>query len=150
MLSNSKLVQYVGKKPQKRDTVAGSGLVWQRGEVIEVETQIANRLLRYPDVWKEYLEGGLADAGDAEPATKKPAPKKAAPKKAASASKKGAAKPEQSEQSEGEEVSEDEINVMNDSQLRQLVEDAGLELVFEEGESVESMRAKVIAAASGE
>ena len=145
MLNNSKLVQYVGNKPQKRDTVCGSGHIWAPGEVIEVEISIANRLLRFADVWQEHREGGLSDVAPKAPAAAATGAKKSGGKKAAS--KKPAAKPEQTE---GDEVGEDEINAMDADQLRELVAAADLAVEFEDGEAVESMRAKVIAAASAE
>lgn len=44
-------ILYVGKKPSKNDTVAGTGLVWAPGQVHEVTDEAAVRLLKHPDVW---------------------------------------------------------------------------------------------------
>lgn len=45
-------VRYVGKKDEKVDNVAGTGLVWTRGQVHLVPPLVAQKLARYPDVWK--------------------------------------------------------------------------------------------------
>ncbi len=44
-------VKYIGQKPVKRDTVCGTGLEWTPGQVIGVPREMAERLLRHPDVW---------------------------------------------------------------------------------------------------
>ena len=46
------LVQYVGKKPQKTDNVAHTGLVWTPGEALEVPAEAALKLIQHPDVWR--------------------------------------------------------------------------------------------------
>tara|TARA_R110002167_G_scaffold167167_2_gene364302 strand:+ start:726 stop:1052 length:327 start_codon:yes stop_codon:yes gene_type:complete len=70
-------VQYIGEKPSKRDTVAGTGLVWEPEQSLEVEDAVAVKLLQFPSVW---VKTELAE----EPEPKKPAVKKAAtPKKPA-------------------------------------------------------------------
>jgi hypothetical protein len=45
-------VRYIGNKPTKRDTVAGTITVWHgKGDVQLVERAAAQRLFRYRDVW---------------------------------------------------------------------------------------------------
>lgn len=47
-------VEYVGNKPQRADTVAGTGLVWVgKGDVKEVPADKWALLRRHPDIWKE-------------------------------------------------------------------------------------------------
>ena len=44
-------VVYIGDKPQKKDTVAGSRLVFPRHKEVPVEEDVAYRLLEFPSVW---------------------------------------------------------------------------------------------------
>lgn len=44
-------VKYIGNKDEKFDNVAGTNLVWGKGEVIDVEDQVARKLVRYTDTW---------------------------------------------------------------------------------------------------
>ena len=44
-------ITYVGNKPSKKDTVTGSRLVFPKGKPVEVDEDIAYRLLDYPQVW---------------------------------------------------------------------------------------------------
>ncbi|MNK98677.1 hypothetical protein D3C87_1190480 [compost metagenome] len=46
-------IMYIGAKQQKKDTVAGTGLVWERGQIHFVPPLIAIKLLPYKDVWRE-------------------------------------------------------------------------------------------------
>lgn len=61
-------IKYVGLKPEKLDTVAGSGTIWKNGQTIEVNDIVAAKLLNHPDVWEEVPsklkpdEVGLAEA----------------------------------------------------------------------------------------
>jgi hypothetical protein len=48
-----KLIQYVGYKPAKADTVARTGLTWTPGQVHVVADEAAAKLLGFPSVWKE-------------------------------------------------------------------------------------------------
>lgn len=50
-------IGYCGKKPERADTVAGTGLVWTPDTVHEVPAAAAARLLNHPDIW--YLAGPL-------------------------------------------------------------------------------------------
>lgn len=52
---------YVGKKPSKNDTVAGTGLVWAPEQVHEVADDAAARLLKHPDVWADFDNWRNAD-----------------------------------------------------------------------------------------
>ncbi len=45
-------VQYAGKKREKEDNVAGTGLVWAPGQIHFVPPLVAQKLARHPDVWK--------------------------------------------------------------------------------------------------
>lgn len=46
------LIEYVGKKPSRADTLAGTGIVWNGpGDVQEVPDEAVPRLLMHPDVW---------------------------------------------------------------------------------------------------
>ena len=46
-------IKYVGLKPMRPDSVAGTGLVWLPGETHEVEPGAALKLLKHPDVWAD-------------------------------------------------------------------------------------------------
>lgn len=49
-------IQYVGRKPRKKDTVAGTGIIWHgRGDVQLVPRAVAQRLCDYPDIWRRAL-----------------------------------------------------------------------------------------------
>ncbi|MGZ9893035.1 hypothetical protein ACXXNA_05700 [Bordetella bronchiseptica] len=49
-------IMYIGAKEQKKDTVAGTGLVWERGQIHIVPPLIAAKLTPYKDVWREAWE----------------------------------------------------------------------------------------------
>jgi len=55
-------IVYIGNKPKKKDTVTGSRLVFPRHKSVSVESDIAERLLDYPEVWvlKEDAEKVIA------------------------------------------------------------------------------------------
>ena len=56
------LIKYVGSKPRKQDTVAGTGIWWLgNGDVQDVPDKAVARLLMHPDVWA--LAEVAADAG---------------------------------------------------------------------------------------
>lgn len=50
-------VKYVGPKHGKRDLTAGTGLVWDPGQVHEVNDDAAAILLRSPDAWVAVGKG---------------------------------------------------------------------------------------------
>ncbi|EGR0568786.1 hypothetical protein [Vibrio cholerae] len=54
-------VVYIGPKPKKKDTVAGSRLVFPRHKPVLVEQDLAYQLLDFPSVWitEEELEEHL-------------------------------------------------------------------------------------------
>ncbi|EPF4180544.1 hypothetical protein ACSSD7_001954 [Vibrio cholerae] len=54
-------VVYIGPKPKKKDTVAGSRLVFPRHKPVLVEQDLAYQLLDFPSVWitEEELEHHL-------------------------------------------------------------------------------------------
>jgi hypothetical protein len=51
-----KLIQYIGKKPSKADTIARTGLNWTPGQVHPVADDAALKLLGFPTVWSEVCE----------------------------------------------------------------------------------------------
>lgn len=55
-------IKYIGSKEVKSDTVCGTGLVWKRGKVLNVELSVARSLLKYPTVWQDVTKPGK-DAG---------------------------------------------------------------------------------------
>lgn len=74
-------IQYVGKKPSRPDTVAGTGLIWTPGQVHAVEEDAALKLLKHPDIWEsigtEDVGGKVAEKVEAKKAeAKKKAEKK--------------------------------------------------------------------------
>lgn len=48
-------VKYVGNKPEKSDTVTGSGYVWKKGEAIIVPSSVGRKLVvpQFSFVWVE-------------------------------------------------------------------------------------------------
>jgi len=54
-------VQYVGKKREKVDNVAGTGLAWTPGQIHYVPPLMAQKLARHPDVWK-VVDDATVDA----------------------------------------------------------------------------------------
>lgn len=56
-------IKYIGNKEQKKDTVAGTGLVWRRGEIHFVPPLIAVKLTPHTDVWREAWEEAESDPG---------------------------------------------------------------------------------------
>ena len=60
-------IQYIGKKPQRIDTVAGTGIVWTgNGDVQLVPSDAAKRMLQHPDVWalaEDQEQVQLAESG---------------------------------------------------------------------------------------
>jgi len=63
-------IKYMGKKPLRGDTVAGTGIVWcGYGDVQDVPDHAAPKLLQHADVWEmvdEYSQN--AQSGDASSA----------------------------------------------------------------------------------
>lgn len=56
-------IEYVGTKPSRTDTVAGTGIVWNgQGDVKDVPDAVAGKLLYHTDIWRR------ADAKPANPA----------------------------------------------------------------------------------
>lgn len=63
-------IQYIGKKPQRIDTVAGTGIVWAgNGDVQLVPSDAAKRMLQHPDIWAiaEDQEPSNEPAGEPTP-----------------------------------------------------------------------------------
>lgn len=50
-------IAYVGGKAKRPDTIAGTGLVWTRGEVLPVPFSAARKLAAHPDIWADVTEG---------------------------------------------------------------------------------------------
>lgn len=53
-------------KPFIRDTVAGTGKIWQRDEVIPVPVEVATVLLLHPDMWADVTDEYQPEADDLE------------------------------------------------------------------------------------
>lgn len=54
MTADTVRVEYVGNKPTKKDTVTHSDVIWMGpGDVQPVPVKIAEKLLRFPSVWRE-------------------------------------------------------------------------------------------------
>lgn len=65
-------IRYVGAKPHKTDTTAGTGLEWIDAEQVHYVAQaVATQLLKHPDVWaaagSKEVADSLADLGIAPP-----------------------------------------------------------------------------------
>jgi|GEM_PF-1326349 hypothetical protein len=56
-------IEYVGKKAEKRDNVADTGLSWRPGQIHFVTPRVAVILLRYPDIWRESWDKAESDPG---------------------------------------------------------------------------------------
>lgn len=56
-------IKYIGAKDQKKDTVAGTGLVWEHGQIHFVPPLIAIKLTPYTDVWREAWEEAEENPG---------------------------------------------------------------------------------------
>ena len=65
-------IKYIGPRAQKRDNVAGTGLVWTKTTPVHevIDPRAAALLLKYPGVWVQY-----------KPEAVKPAPIEEAPKR---------------------------------------------------------------------
>lgn len=50
-------IKYVGNKPKATDNVAGTNIVWKKGESQKVPEYAAAILLKYPDVWQQAITG---------------------------------------------------------------------------------------------
>ncbi len=60
------IIEYVGNKPRKEDTVAGTGLIWNgKGDTHVVGKREAAMLLKHPDVWAEVEAEKTKDNGSA-------------------------------------------------------------------------------------
>lgn len=63
-MSDKVAVVYIGPKPVKRDTVAGTRNVFPRHEPVPVEADIAHRLTDFPKVWiyaKDFKDHAKAE-----------------------------------------------------------------------------------------
>lgn len=52
-------VKYIGLNPIQKDTIAGTGLVWTRGQVHTVEATKAGLLMAHPMVWEIVNNDGI-------------------------------------------------------------------------------------------
>lgn len=56
-------IKYIGFKPAKRDTVAGTGTIWDgHGDVRAVPDEAARVLVRHPDVWAAVGASDIPEA----------------------------------------------------------------------------------------
>ncbi|EAR6355017.1 hypothetical protein DJ252_20115 [Salmonella enterica subsp. enterica serovar Uzaramo] len=53
-MSEKIAIVYIGKKNVKRDTVTGSRAVFPRHEPVSVDSEVAHKLLMFPDVWVRH------------------------------------------------------------------------------------------------
>lgn len=69
-------VEYVGKKPEETDCVAGTGLTWVGlGSVHDVPLEAWEKMLAHPDVWKladSANETEMLGLSDANPTQEEP------------------------------------------------------------------------------
>lgn len=72
----SRFIQYIGNKPVKRDTILRTERQWERGSMIEVAAQEAQRYLQHPDIFRDVTDE-IDDEGNPPPLppleTEKPA-----------------------------------------------------------------------------
>lgn len=61
--SNLIPIKYIGSKDRKKDSVAGTGLVWEQGQIHYVPPRVAIQLTPYSDVWREAWEEAEEDPG---------------------------------------------------------------------------------------
>lgn len=122
MEAKNKLIQYIGNKDKKIDTVTGSRprLIWHKGEVLEVPIADANRLLQFPTVWREVQDEGMGISTVVEA--------------------------EKDEDVQTIQLTDAEIQEMDEDQLRDLVRENGLKTRFQKHDTVEDMRQRVIKA----
>jgi hypothetical protein len=53
----SRHLQYIGKKAEKPDNICNTGLMWHgTGDVKEVPSVVAERLLQHTDIWRDVTE----------------------------------------------------------------------------------------------
>mgnify|MGYP003577970911 CR=1 FL=1 len=57
-------IKYVGKKPSRADTVAGTEFVWTRGQIHAVPANIAQKLIKHPDIWVAVSAEEIAENPD--------------------------------------------------------------------------------------
>lgn len=124
---------YIGDKPVKKDTVTLSDLIFPRMEPVPTPAEIAQRLLRYPAVWRKASDM-KAVKGEQEAATK------AAEEEAARLAAEEAARLE-SESMVVEPFGD--LMKMTGPQLKTLCEAEDLELVKGAQESVPEFRTRV-------
>lgn len=52
----TRMIQYIGRKPEKRDTVLGTQRRWKRGDAIPVPEADAAAYARHPDVFEDVTD----------------------------------------------------------------------------------------------
>lgn len=45
-------IKYVGLKPSRADTVAGTGLIWTQGQIHAVPASLVPKFQKHPDIWQ--------------------------------------------------------------------------------------------------
>ncbi|EBY1954710.1 hypothetical protein HAZ28_004859 [Salmonella enterica] len=53
-MSDKIAVVYIGEKNVKRDTITGSRAVFPRHQPVHLDSELAHRLLEFPDVWVRH------------------------------------------------------------------------------------------------
>lgn len=122
MQIQTRLIQYIGNKVRKIDTVTGVKpyAEWLKGEVLSIPEEQAKQLLQFPDVWREVhsVDGALMEIV---------------------------------EQGEGlslekSVIDEADILEMNESDLRELVKEHDLKIRFQSNDNIHKMRERVLGA----
>lgn len=124
---------YIGDKPIKTDTITMSDLVFPRFEPVPTPADVAQKLLRYPTVWRKAsdLENVIDEKNSAEQ------------KSAAEAARLAA---EEAARREAEDMTIEpfgDLNKLNSAKLRTLVESEGLDVEQGSQESVPDFRVRV-------
>ncbi|MCG7586747.1 hypothetical protein [Photobacterium sp. OFAV2-7] len=137
-MSDSIEITYIGPKAVKRDTVAGTRLVFPRFKSVPTPADVAHRLLDYPTVWIETSEFKDWQVSEAEKADKLEAEATAAAEQAA----KKAAEESMVVVVDGDEV---DLNKLNTSaKLATFVAAQELDIAAKgSNESVEQFRTRV-------
>jgi hypothetical protein len=71
-----KAIKYIGKKPERSDSVADTGLVWKPNQVHIVTDAVGERLIAHPDVWVSVPIEEAMGAGAKKPDVTDAKPKK--------------------------------------------------------------------------
>ena len=124
---------YVGDKPEKRDTVTLSDMIFPRLVPVPTPADLAHKLLRYPSVWRKASDLEKVKAEQEQDAKVKA--EEAARLEAEAAARAAA-----------EDMTVDgfgDLNKLTSAKLKTLVEGEGLELAQGPQERVDDFRVRV-------